>query len=50
MQAAQKCKDLNPFLLIGGIGFDQIPAVRQWAEQNKMLYIYHDAVLRAPPD
>jgi ABC-type branched-subunit amino acid transport system substrate-binding protein len=46
VQAAQKCKDTNPFFLIGGIGFDQIPAVRQWAEQNKMLYIYHDAVMK----
>ncbi|HVS69420.1 MAG TPA: ABC transporter substrate-binding protein, partial [Mycobacteriales bacterium] len=46
VQAAQKCKDANPFFLIGGIGFDQIPAVRQWAEQNKMLYIYHDAVVK----
>ncbi|HVT64563.1 MAG TPA: ABC transporter substrate-binding protein [Mycobacteriales bacterium] len=46
VQAAQKCKDSNPFLLIGGIGFDQIPAVRQWAEQNKELYLYHDAVLK----
>jgi ABC-type branched-subunit amino acid transport system substrate-binding protein len=44
VQAAQKCKDINPFFLIGGIGFDQIPAVRQWAEQNKMLYLYHDAI------
>ncbi|MGN6474600.1 MAG: ABC transporter substrate-binding protein, partial [Mycobacteriales bacterium] len=45
VQAAQKCKDSNPFFLIGGIGFDQIPAVRQWAEQNKMLYLYHDATV-----
>jgi ABC-type branched-subunit amino acid transport system substrate-binding protein len=41
--AAQACKDWGTFLLLGGIGFDQIPAVRQWAEQNRMLYMYHAA-------
>jgi len=43
VQAAQACKDLNTFVLLGGIGFDQIPAVRQWAEQNHELYIHHVA-------
>jgi len=42
--AAEKCKSKNPFLLLGGIGFDQIPAVRAWAEANKMLYFHHMAV------
>lgn len=46
--AAIQCKDeLDPFMLIGGIGFDQIPAVRDWAEQNHMLYIHHTATERA---
>lgn len=42
--AAENCKAKNPFLLMGGIGFDQIPAVRAWAEANKMLYFHHMAV------
>jgi ABC-type branched-subunit amino acid transport system substrate-binding protein len=42
--AAERCAAKNPFLLLGGIGFDQIPAVRNWAEQNKMLYFHHIAV------
>lgn len=44
VQAAEACKAKNPFFLLGGIGFDQIPAVREWAEQNKMLYVHHIAV------
>jgi hypothetical protein len=43
VQAAQACKDWGTFMLLGGIGFDQIPAVRQWAEQNHMLYLHHVA-------
>lgn len=44
--AATKCKaDHNPFILLGGIGFDQIPAVRTWAENNKVLYIHHTATV-----
>ena len=43
VQAAQSCKDWQTFMLLGGIGFDQIPAVRQWAEQNHMLYLHHVA-------
>ncbi|HZQ37146.1 MAG TPA: ABC transporter substrate-binding protein, partial [Dehalococcoidia bacterium] len=39
------CKDWGTFLLLGGIGFDQIPAVRQWAEQNHMLYLHHIATI-----
>jgi hypothetical protein len=45
VQAAQACKDWSTFLLLGGIGFDQIPAVRQWAEQNHMLYLHHIATI-----
>ena len=42
--AAENCKEKDIFLLLGGIGFDQIPAVRTWAEANKMLYFHHMAV------
>ena len=45
VQAAQTCKDKNTFVLLGGIGFDQIPAVRQWAEQNHELYLHHIATI-----
>jgi ABC-type branched-subunit amino acid transport system substrate-binding protein len=45
VQAAQQCKDKNTFILLGGIGFDQIPAVRQWAEQNHELYLHHIATI-----
>ena len=45
VQAAQTCQDQagGDFFLLSGIGFDQIPAVRVWAEQNQMLYIHHIA-------
>jgi branched-chain amino acid transport system substrate-binding protein len=45
VQAANTCKARNPFLLLGGIGFDQIPAVRNWAENNRMLYLHHTATV-----
>ncbi|HET6908859.1 MAG TPA: ABC transporter substrate-binding protein [Mycobacteriales bacterium] len=45
VQAAQTCKDWGTFILLGGIGFDQIPAVRQWAEQNHELYLHHIATI-----
>lgn len=46
IEAAKSCKDKHdPFALIGGIGFDQIPAVRSWAENNEMLYIHHTATV-----
>ena len=46
IEAAKSCKDKHdPFALLGGIGFDQIPAVRSWAENNKMLYIHHTATV-----
>lgn len=44
VQAAEACKGKNPFFILGGIGFDQIPAVRVWAEQNRQLYVHHIAV------
>jgi ABC-type branched-subunit amino acid transport system substrate-binding protein len=44
VQAAEKCKAKNPFFILGGIGFDQIPAVRNWAEANRQLYFHHIAV------
>ncbi|MEA2646023.1 MAG: branched-chain amino acid transport system substrate-binding protein [Chloroflexota bacterium] len=45
IQAAQQCKDTQGgiFFLEGGIGFDQIPQVRVWAERNRMLYLHHVA-------
>jgi len=44
--AAGECKSKNPFYLLGGIGFDQIPAVRTWAEANRMLYLHHTATAK----
>ena len=44
VDAAERCKAKNPFFILGGIGFDQIPAVRAWADQNKQLYFHHIAV------
>jgi ABC-type branched-subunit amino acid transport system substrate-binding protein len=44
VQAAQKCEDDGAFAILSGIGFDQIPAVRVWAEQHQELYLYHIAV------
>jgi ABC-type branched-subunit amino acid transport system substrate-binding protein len=41
VKAAQTCKDEGAFMILGGIGFDQIPAVRQWAETNRELYLHH---------
>lgn len=43
--AARACADKKIFMLLGGIGFDQIPAVRNWAEQNRMLYLHHTATV-----
>jgi branched-chain amino acid transport system substrate-binding protein len=50
VQAAERCKGRNPFFILGGIGFDQIPAVRVWAEQNKQLYMHHIAVGKGGDD
>jgi ABC-type branched-subunit amino acid transport system substrate-binding protein len=38
--AAIKCAAKNPFMIFGALGSDVIPPVRQWAEQNKELYLY----------
>jgi ABC-type branched-subunit amino acid transport system substrate-binding protein len=45
-QAAEACKAKNPFMILGGIGFDQIPTVRNWAEENKELYFHHIATVK----
>jgi ABC-type branched-subunit amino acid transport system substrate-binding protein len=44
--AAATCKDKGIFMLLGGIGFDQIPAVRNFAEQQRLLYLHHTATER----
>jgi len=41
--AYEECKGRNPFILLGGIGFDQIPQMRTFAEQGHDLYIHHIA-------
>ena len=41
--AAEACRQKDPFILVGGIGFDQIPAVRTFAEAHHMLYMHHVA-------
>jgi branched-chain amino acid transport system substrate-binding protein len=46
VQAAEACKGKKPFFILGGIGFDQIPSVRNWAEANKELYFHHIATVR----
>jgi len=46
VQAATACKGKGIFFLLGGIGFDQIPAVRNWAETNHMLYMHHTATIQ----
>ena len=42
-RAAEACCEKNPFILVGGIGFDQIPAVRSFAEEKHVLYVHHTA-------
>jgi len=39
-QAFSECQGINPFFIMGGIGFDQDPVVRSLAEQNAELYLY----------
>ncbi len=46
VEAADLCKAKNPFMILGGIGFDQIPSVRNWAEANKELYFHHIATVK----
>jgi len=45
-KAAEDCIATKPFLMEGGIGFDQIPAVRNVAEQRHTLYLYHTATVK----
>jgi ABC-type branched-subunit amino acid transport system substrate-binding protein len=44
--AAKTCVAENIFLLLGGIGFDQIPTVRNYAESVHQLYLYHTATVK----
>lgn len=44
--AARACKAKKPFILLGGIGFDQIPAVRNYVEKERMLYMHHTATVK----
>ncbi len=44
--AAVACKAKNPFMILGGIGFDQIPAVRNYVEQEHILYLHHTATVK----
>jgi ABC-type branched-subunit amino acid transport system substrate-binding protein len=43
--AASSCVDEKIFMLLGGIGFDQIPAVRDYVEGVHQLYLYHSATV-----
>lgn len=40
VQAAQECLDNKPFFMMAGVGFDTVPAVRSWADDNKLLYLH----------
>ncbi|MCW2707978.1 MAG: branched-chain amino acid transporter substrate-binding protein, partial [Frankiales bacterium] len=44
--AAKTCVAKHPFLMLGGIGFDQIPTVRNYAESVHQLYIYNSATVK----
>ncbi|HLF69591.1 MAG TPA: ABC transporter substrate-binding protein, partial [Actinomycetota bacterium] len=44
-QALDKCEsEQDPFLYIGGVGFDQAPAGRSWAESHHQPYLFNMAV------
>ncbi len=43
--AATNCVAKKPFILLGGIGFDQIPTVRNYVETVHQLYFHHTATL-----
>lgn len=43
--AAATCISRNIFMLLGGIGFDQIPTVRNYVEKQHQLYLYHSATV-----
>lgn len=44
ISAMTACADKDPFMILGGVGFDQIPGARNFAEANKELYLHHIAV------
>jgi ABC-type branched-subunit amino acid transport system substrate-binding protein len=44
--AAKTCVEEKIFMLLGGIGFDQIPTVRNYAESVHQLYLYHTATVK----
>jgi branched-chain amino acid transport system substrate-binding protein len=48
VQAAEQCAEVEPFLMTGGVGFDTVPAVREWAETNRMIYLSSFAVETDP--
>jgi ABC-type branched-subunit amino acid transport system substrate-binding protein len=43
--AAKTCVAEGIFMLLGGIGFDQIPSVRNYAESVHELYLHHSATI-----
>ena len=43
--AATQCIAKKPFMMLGGIGFDQIPTVRNDAEKTHTLYLHHTATI-----
>ncbi|HVE92416.1 MAG TPA: ABC transporter substrate-binding protein [Actinomycetota bacterium] len=40
IRAADSCKANGNALMMSGVGFDQIPRVREWAETNRQLYFH----------
>jgi ABC-type branched-subunit amino acid transport system substrate-binding protein len=44
VQAAAACDDRDPFLMLGGVGFDQTPTVRNYAETHGIPYLHTMAV------
>lgn len=43
-QALDRCAARSPFLYLGGVGFDQAPAGREWAKKNEEPYLHNIAV------
>lgn len=44
--AAKACEAKKIFMLLGGIGFDQIPTVRNYVESRHLLYLHHTATIK----
>lgn len=42
----KECIAENPFFILGGIGFDQIPFARAEAEKGRTLYLHHMAIAK----